>query len=396
MKKVYVVDTNVLLEDEFAIETLRNGLENKVYIPYSVINELDGLKKDIKKRDLVFKAIEQITKNYEHIEVCRDKTDQQHNTGDESILNDLLTVISENPILVSNDKIFRIKAKARGIESEEYFTSNPFKSESEEYTGIIKGGEALIESNCAYENCFTFLEGKPAFYKNGKLKPLTYLNDPWKIKPRNDYQNMALELLLDNDISVVSLQSRSGYGKTYLALASALYLMLEKKLFDKIYIVKSPVEIGPQMGFLPGDAMEKLEPYFRPICDLIHKLHKTRECKRVFIDEQKKEFDKNYIEMLPLAFVRGMNIENSIVIIDEMQNLSRVEARAILTRMGENTRVFCIGDTNQVDNQHLNEFNNGLNWLVKLCKGQKEYGHLVLKGEKSRGPVTDLILKVNL
>ncbi len=100
--------------------------------------------------------------------------------------------------------------------------------------------------------------------------------------------------------------------------------------------------------------------------------------------------------MLPLAYIRGMNLEHAIVIVDEMQNLSRLESRALLTRMGEGTRCFCLGDTKQVDNPYLNEFNNGLNWVVTLCKGQPNYGHLVLKGSKSRGVITDLILKVGL
>jgi predicted ribonuclease YlaK len=183
---------------------------------------------------------------------------------------------------------------------------------------------------------------------------------------------------------------------TFLALSSAMSLVLEKKQFEKIYVIKSPIEIGPAMGFLPGDAMDKLEPYIRPIYDLVHKLHGLRPAKRLYENEQKKEFDRTMFEVLPLAYIRGMNIDDAVVIVDETQNISRSDLRALLTRMGENVKCICLGDTNQVDNPYLNSYNNGLNWIVTLCKNQKNYGHLVLKGAKSRGPVTDLILKVGL
>lgn len=102
------------------------------------------------------------------------------------------------------------------------------------------------------------------------------------------------------------------------------------------------------------------------------------------------------VEILPLGFVRGMNIENAFVIIDETQNLSRYEVRTLLSRMGEQVKCVCIGDTRQVDNPHLNESNNGLNWIVKKCKGLNGYAHMVLKGDKSRGPITDMIIKSRL
>jgi PhoH-like ATPase len=97
-----------------------------------------------------------------------------------------------------------------------------------------------------------------------------------------------------------------------------------------------------------------------------------------------------------VAFLRGMNIENAVVIVDEMQNLSRGETRALLTRMGEGVKCICLGDTRQVDNPYLNESNNGLNWTVRKLKGYKNYAHMVLKGDRSRGPITDIVLKSKL
>ena len=390
MKKTYVIDTNVLLEDENAIEVLRNGEENEVLIPYKVIEELDGLKKDPKKRELVLRAVDSILRNFEYLRFIKDKT---LHSNDATILKALLEDSAghaADSVMITNDRIFRLLCQIEGVKSEEYRSSKPIQSDSESYTGYITQGESAVP------NCFEWVEGKPHYHSNNGVRIIDYEHEVWNVRPRSVYQNLAFELLLDNSLDLVTLQSQAGYGKTFLALATALYLTLEKKLFEKIYIVKSPIEIGPALGFLPGDILEKLDPYYRPIYDLVHKLHGFRPARRVYESDQPGKFDRKVFEVLPLAFIRGMNLEHAIVIVDEMQNLSRSETRALLTRMGEGTRCFCLGDTKQVDNPYLNEFNNGLNWIVSLCKGQPNYGHLVLKGTKSRGQITDLVLKVGL
>lgn len=386
MKKTYVVDTNVLLEDDNCIEVLRNGEQNDIVIPFKVIEELDGLKKDPKKRELVLRAVDSILAHFDHVRFVHDRT---LHSNDATILKAAMED-SEDSVMVTNDRIFNLLCRIEGVRSEEYRSSKPIQSESESYTGFIGQGETPIA------NSFEWVEGKPCYHSNNGARIVDYEHEVWKVKPRNAYQNLAFELLLDDSLDLVTLQSQAGYGKTFLTLAVALYLTLEKKAFEKIYVVKSPIEIGPAMGFLPGDVLEKLDPYYRPIYDLVHKLDTFRPAQRLYGTQPGGHFDRKLFEVLPLAFVRGMNIEHSIVVVDEMQNLSRAEARALLTRMGEGTRCFCLGDTKQVDNPYLNEFNNGLNWVVSLCKGQPNYGHLVLKGTRSRGRLTDLILKVGL
>jgi len=204
--------------------------------------------------------------------------------------------------------------------------------------------------------------------------------------------------MLAEHVDLISIQSEAGFGKTHLALASALYLILEKKLFDKIYILKPTIEIGAKLGFLPGDIKEKLEPYTKYVFDLLQKLHKSRSANKIFVNpnDDTPRYNNKKFEVLPLAFVRGMNIENAFVIIDETQNLSRAEVRSVLTRMGEGVKCVCLGDTSQVDNPYLNESNNGLNWIVRKFKGLPNYAHIVLKGDKSRGPITDMALKTKL
>ena len=216
----------------------------------------------------------------------------------------------------------------------------------------------------------------------------------------NQSKNYVVDtnVLLDDTIHVVSMQSEAGYGKSFLALAAALYLVLEKKAYQKIYVVKPMIEIGQKLGYLPGRVEEKMEPYTRYIADLILKLHKMRPANRIFLnpDESPPLFNPARFELLPLTYIRGMNIENAVVIIDELQNMSRTECRALLSRMGEGVKCFCLGDTRQVDHPYLNADNNGLNWMVNKFKGHRIYAHLVLKGEKSRGPITDLVIKSGL
>ena len=147
-----------------------------------------------------------------------------------------------------------------------------------------------------------------------------------------------------------------------------------------------------------GRIDEKMEPYTRYVTDLIIKLHRLRAANKIFIDPEiyPPRFNSKTFEILALTFIRGMNIENAVVIIDEMQNMSRAECRALLSRLGEKVKCICLGDIHQVDNPYLNQENNGLNWIVRKFKGSKIYSHILLKGDKSRGPITDLVISSGL
>jgi len=312
---------------------------------------------------------------------------------DSHILEEIQTSDLGAPILVTNDNILRLQAGLRGIRSESYQDSVPFKSEAEYVTGFVESPEEV------FANSFMWGEaGKPVFYGNGPAKIIDYQHRIWNVTPRSVYQNLALELMTDVTIHIVSMQSEAGYGKSFLALATALYLLLEKKAYEKIYVVKPMIEIGQKMGYLPGSVEEKMGPYTRYILDLLLKLHKMRPANRIFVnpDQSPPQLNPARFELLPLTYIRGMNIENAVVIIDEIQNMSRSECRTLLSRMGEGVKCFCLGDTRQVDHPYLNAENNGLNWLVNKFKGHRLYAHLVLKGEKSRGPITDLVIKAGL
>jgi PhoH-like ATPase len=143
-------------------------------------------------------------------------------------------------------------------------------------------------------------------------------------------------------------------------LASALDQVLAKKTYKKIYIFKNVIEIGPSLGYLPGSVSEKINPFTKHLQIMLDQLHELRAGNNdVFLEQG--VYNTKYIEILPLTYIRGMNLEDSFVIIEESQNNSRDDMRSLLTRMGKNCKCVCIGDTNQVDSTHLNQMNNGLN-----------------------------------
>ncbi|CCO23566.1 PhoH family protein [Maridesulfovibrio hydrothermalis] len=395
MQKNFVLDTNVLIENPKCIKTLRNGQDNNVHIPYTVLTELDKLKRDPRIGHIVSQAVHSILKDTA-LSIFSPEFSEKHATlnPDDRILKETLNSSVESPILVTNDRILQIKAGIYNLKCEGYKESYPFRSDSQRFTGFVEEGQNPVTNSFRWEN------GIPVFHGCKSSKTITYTHEVWGVKPRNIYQNLALELMLNDDINLVSVQSEAGYGKTFLALASAFYLALEKKdnPYEKVYLVKPLWEIGAKMGFLPGTVEEKMQPYVRYIRDLAVKLHEQRPANRIFIDtdSNKFRFNQKKFEILPIAYIRGMNLENCVVIIDEMQNMSRSEVRSLLTRMGEGVKCISLGDTRQVDNPYLNESNNGLNWVVKKLKNNKEYAHIVLKGERSRGPITDMVIKTGL
>lgn len=394
MRKNYVVDTSVLLDNPKCIQILRNGSENDIYLPYTVVRELDGLKKDKRLATVVSRVVDEIESN-EFIKLIGSESPQS-GEGDLQILQEIKQSEIADPILVTNDKLFRVLCKYHHIVSEPFEGSIPYQSESQLYTGFNSGGDGFIA------NSFTWENGKPMLHISpNESKIVDYEHKVWNVRPLNVYQNLAFELLLSPHINLVTIQSKAGYGKSYISLAVAMQEVIQEKNYEKIYLIKPTIEVGESLGFLPGDVEEKVDPYVRYLRNLIYKLHMQRgsKCSRVFTDDstpQKLKLNPEFFEILPIAYIRGMNIENAFVIVDETQNLSRVEVRSLLTRMGHGAKCVCLGDVEQIDNRYLNKFNNGLNWIVKSCLGEHNYGHIVLKGERSRGPICDMIIRNGL
>ena len=203
------------------------------------------------------RVIVYLVENTEQFKIISSSTDDDPFAGlvDNFILDEIQDSSIEKPILVTNDRVFHLQARLRGIKSEIYKESVPFKSDAEYNTGFMDRDEAELI------NCFTWSEqGKPIFHGPKGPKAVDYQNRIWKVAPRNLYQNLAIELMIDLDLKVVSVQSSAGYGKSFLALAAALYQVLEKKTHQKIFVIKPMIEIGQKLGYLPGKLEEKMEP----------------------------------------------------------------------------------------------------------------------------------------
>jgi len=387
MKKNYHLDTCTLLEQENTIDILRNGEENNIFISMTVINELDYLLKS-KKRHLAMSALTSILNHKDHITFLDDGGKENN---DDKILSSVMGRSEEDKILVTNDKLLHLKAFIRGIQAQEFKVTQPFKNESEKYTGIVD-----YDENPPL-NSFYFNEGKLFHVTNtGTPKLISYNNTVWGVTPKTIYQNAAMELLNNDDIPLVTIQSSSGFGKSFISLAAALRLVFETKKHSKIYIVRYPSEIGEDLGFLPGKIDEKMALHWKPLYKLLIKLHKIRNFNKGFFDEKTPDgwniLNPQKIEFLPVNYLRGENLDDCVVVIDEGQNFTRQDMRTVLTRMGENVKCIITGDISQIDNPKCDVNNNGLNWLVKIFKGHSKYGHIILKGNSTRGEITKMIL----
>jgi PhoH-like ATPase len=427
-KKVFVLDTSVLLHDH---QSITNFDKNDVAIPITVLEELDKFKigndtKNFSAREVI-RFIDKLSNgnslqewiplgegrgNFKVIlntqPTSFDAEDiYARGKNDHKIINAALHLKEQMPkvevILVTKDINLRIKGKALGIISEDY------------ETGKVSSEATEPASACTIENVdsehirqiFTkgFIEedgilGKfkaaNGYYilKNGRSSSLAVYNPHldrieriekefvYGIKPKNSEQAFALNALRNPEIKLVALQGVAGTGKTLLALASALD---QQKKFNQIILARPIVPLSnKEIGFLPGDANDKIGPYMEPLWDnlkFIKSQFGENEKKRKAIEELE---ESGKIVISPLAFIRGRSLSNIMFIIDEAQNLTPHEVKTIITRAGDNTKIVFTGDVNQIDTPYLDEHSNGLAYLVDRLKGEKLFAHVKLeKGERS-------------
>lgn len=399
VKKDYIIDTNVLLEDSSCIQKLMDKGQNNVFIPFEVLMELDGIKNDNKRGMNARHAINNILENLDSITILGDADETDLNT-DLKILGQITKNKEkfDNPIFVSNDNLLTIISKLKDVKTEIYRESQPLYAKAESITGVVNKKED------AYNNCYFETKKKVLFCDPHKgFQEFNHKYNVLNIKPKDMYQNMAMDLMFKDHIDVVSIASKAGTGKTFLALAVALDYVFNRpnSKYSKIYITKPTIETGDSVGFLPGDLEEKVLPFMKYIHSLLIKICDSSQNKRVkeiFKAKNmfKLDFNEQYFELLPITTIRGMDIENAILIIDETQNISRDVARAVLSRLGENTKAFCLGDVNQIDHPKLNKYNNGINWIVDKFHGEPNYAHIVLAGQYTRGPICDLVNRTGL
>lgn len=427
MPKLFVLDTSVLLFDHNA---LLNFEDNDIAIPITVLEELDNFK--IGNETIHFEArnvIRMLDKMSEGaglnqwIHLGKDRgrlkivmnpepklnAQSIYGTGkqDHKILNTALylheNVKGSKIILVSKDINLRIKSKALGLASEDYLT------------GKVKDLDHLSEKLPVVENLdleyIRELYSKKRIPENGILKEAKISNGyyilnncsqsaltrydgledqlelvtktyAFGIKPKNAEQAFALNALLNPDIKLVALQGVAGTGKTLLALAAALE---QKSKYQQIILSRPIVTLSNKnIGFLPGDANDKISPYMQPLWDnlnFIQSRFKANERKNKVIESMKND---GSLSITALPFIRGRSLTHAIFIIDEAQNLTPHEIKTIITRAGEGTKIVFTGDIHQIDTPYLDEQSNGLSYLIDKLRGQHLFATIRLqKGERS-------------
>jgi PhoH-like ATPase len=430
-KKVFVLDTSVIIYEH---NSILNFDEHDIGIPITVLEELDNFKKgndtkNFEAREFI-RLIDKLAKSQMlhqwnpingkgkgNFRVLMDTGGNglvdankvfNEDKADHRILNSALLLQKEEKgrkvILVSKDINLRLKAKALGLQAEDY-TTGKIQNISSLHTGntIIEDVDPNV-INLIYEKGYCPPEDvlgkdkpmKNHYYilKSGKKSVLAFFNsangmveqvekkNAYGIKPRNAEQAFAIHAVLKPEIKLVSMQGVAGTGKTLIALAAALE---QKREFKQIYLARPIVPLSNKdIGFLPGDIKSKLNPYMEPLWDNLK-----------FIQNQYSESDKEYskiaemvtnekLVITPLAYIRGRSLSNICFIVDEAQNLTPHEVKTIITRAGENTKIIFTGDIHQIDTPYLDSQSNGLSYLIDRLKNHELYAHITLeKGERS-------------
>jgi len=426
-KKIFVLDTSVILHDH---NSINNFDEHDVGIPITVLEELDNFKrgndtKNFEAREFI-RMIDRLSEKYTlqqwiplegskkgKFKIVMDQgnlnVDAQKiymdKKADHRILNAVLHLKEEEKdakvVLVTKDINLRLKAKALDIVAEDYETGKI------DIDGLYKGKELVENLDSEFirklytdgnVDCGPFITRQinNHYYilKNGKSSSLAYFNSEteqlnrvdksyvYGVKPKNAEQTFAIHALLNPEIRLVTMQGVAGTGKTLLALASALE---QHKSYKQIILARPIVPLSNRdIGYLPGDANEKINPYMEPLWDNLK-----------FIKDQFKENEKRYkqikqmqddkkIVITPLAYIRGRSLANIFFIIDEAQNLTPHEVKTIVSRAGENTKIVFTGDIHQIDTPYLDEKSNGLSYIIDRLRGNKLFAHITLeKGERS-------------
>jgi PhoH-like ATPase len=428
-KKVFVLDTNVLLHDPKALFHFQ---EHDVVIPIVVIEEIDHFKKDqteigrnarnvsrtmdrLRTQGSLSKGVKLEGGGILRVDVTQHAFDIQFfsldkHKVDNHILGcaqELLKVRKEKVVLVTKDTNLRIKADAMGLQAEDYTTD---RVELEElYTGfstwevspekvdlLFDGGLALEEGQELYPNQFVTLVDKnnpnhtalSRYHPVEKLlKPMKRMEQPpWGVKARNREQQFALDLLLDDSVQVVTLVGKAGTGKTLLAIAAGLQQVVDEERYNRLLVSRPVMPMGRDLGFLPGDIEEKLRPYMQPIYDNLDFIVAANMEMRRRVSMTSAQLEEGgYLSVEPLTYIRGRSIPNQYIIVDEAQNLTPHEVKTILTRAGDGTKVVLTGDPYQIDNPYVDASTNGLSFLAEHFKDLDLSGHVTLmKGERSR------------
>jgi PhoH-like ATPase len=425
--KTFVIDTNVFIHRPDAILSFR---DNEIVIPLWVLEELDNLKKSREERGRnareSIRLLDELSRHgnlKEGVKMDNGSTLSVwlSNTRNlDSMPVDLETDKNDNKILlaayslqqegkrvffVSKDISARLKATALGIKAVDYEKQKVnIDTLYKGYTEMDVGQDSLHELKSAgaipwnsrlVPNEFVVLreaksrETALSRYNDGEayLQFIAPIEGVCGIRPLNRNQEMALNLLLDDSISLVTLVGKAGTGKTLLALAAGLNKALTEDRFSRVLLARPIIPMGKDIGYLPGDKIDKLSNWMQPVYDnLEYILSVDRKLRDLTVDQL---INRRLIEIEALTYIRGRSLPNQFIIIDEAQNLSPHEVKTIVSRAGTGTKVVLTGDPYQIDTPYLDSNSNGLTFLVEAFKGQKPFGHITLE-KSERSPLAEM------
>ncbi|WP_319476637.1 PhoH family protein [Marispirochaeta aestuarii] len=416
--KTFVLDTNVFIHKPDCILSFR---DNEVVVPLWVLEELDKLKtfSDEKGRNArqAIRFLDEVGKHGDlnkgakvgdgiilrvsFAQANKIPADLSREKVDNKILLTAMSLKSEGKkvFFVSKDINARVKATALGLKAVDYERQKVNIMElypgwrevetSVEILDQLQRGEAVSWEQKLFTNEFV-LAGHPKTetrvlgqYRDGMVRAiLGEMEAVSGVVPLNEKQRMALELLQDPEIRLVSLVGKAGTGKTLLAIAAGLSQVLEQNAYKRVLVSRPVIPMGKDIGYLPGAKNEKLSHWMQPLFDnleYILSVYKKQNIKSV-----DSLLNNNLLELEALTYIRGRSLPDQYIIIDEAQNLSPHEIKTIVSRAGEGTKVVLTGDPYQIDSPYLDSSSNGLTYLVETLKGQELFGHVTLdKSERS-------------
>jgi PhoH-like ATPase len=450
--KLFVLDTNVLMHDPMSLFRFE---EHDIYLPMIVLEELDGHKKGMTE---VARNARQVSRSLDALAappgadiasgLKLDSTGHREAGGSlffqtnpmESKLpntlppgkadNQILGVVAalrekfapRQVVLVSKDINMRVKARALGLETEDYRNDKTLDDLDLMYSGSLalpadfwaKHGKTVESwqsgSHTFYRisgpvvpslfiNQFVYFEapGEPSLYARvteirGRTAVLKTLKDyghlknaVWGVTTRNREQSFAMNLLMDPEVDFVTLTGTAGTGKTLLALAAGLTQVLDERRYTEIIMTRATVSVGEDIGFLPGTEEEKMGPWMGALDDNLEVLGKTDTSAGEWGRAATNELIRSRIKIKSMNFMRGRTFLNKYVILDEAQNLTPKQMKTLITRAGPGTKIICMGNLAQIDTPYLTEGSSGLTFAVDKFKGWPHSGHITLaRGERSR------------
>jgi PhoH-like ATPase len=429
MKKNYILDTNVLLHDPNAIFKFE---DNNVIIPIAVIEEVDSFKKELSElgrnareisrhldsfrghgRGLLARGVDLPGGGQIRVAFARRELPPElrnNHLNDNLILATALAVAEHQEelpaIFVTKDVNLRIRADALGLKAEDYEADQVQIEEL--YSGtcdlpvsaaavdeFYAKGSLELPQNGLHPNQYVLVRDSDNAAHTAlgrfdgvkkRIEPIRKIRDGiWGIRPRNKEQHYALDLLLNDEIKLVTLVGKAGTGKTLLALAAGLQKSIEEGIFHKLLVSRPIFPLGRDIGYLPGEIEDKLNPWMQPIYDNIELLMGLSKADKKEGRTYQELVDLGYLEIEPLTYIRGRSIPHQYLIVDEAQNLTPHEVKTIITRAGEATKIVLTGDPYQIDNPYVDSASNGLAYVVNKFQDEPIAGHVSLvKGERSQ------------